>query len=303
VPGGFPGDSLLLRLPFNLILSAPLFLTFSSDLPHIFQTLGGSIMKLKFNLIIFFFSLLFLFPSLAAAKLLAVDGQGRVWKIDQNTGAGRLVNSSSSGMRDLARDGAGNIYSVPGYYSNLVKINPLTGVTTPVVFIWAGGFVLDAPPLAFSPEDVLYALLTVEIPGTVEVPGGIDWKFCTINLDTGYATSLGRIPPDLTSLTFDSKGTLYGWVPWSGLVTISTSGTPTITDVNPAVGNPHNIGAIVFAPDGTLYGAGNALYKINKTTGVATLVGAGNYSGVKGLEYTSAMDKAAISPFILLLGD
>jgi hypothetical protein len=61
------------------------------------------------------------------------------------------------------------------------------------------------------------------------------------------------------------------------------------TDVNPLVGAGAGIQSIVFAGDGTLFGARDALFTLNPITGVAALIGEGGYSDVRGIEVVPAI--------------
>lgn len=101
--------------------------------------------------------------------------------------------------------------------------------------------------LASSPTDELYAVYILPEPASSVL--------VRLDPDTGAeearVTLTGIVP---TGLEFGSDGTLYGWNPLAGLVTIDPA-TGTTTDVKPGnEDDPHRVSAIAFAPDGTLYG-------------------------------------------------
>ncbi|MEO5960010.1 MAG: pre-peptidase C-terminal domain-containing protein, partial [Opitutaceae bacterium] len=106
----------------------------------------------------------------------------------------------------------------------------------------------------------------------------------TISLTTGATTTLGSIGQTSYSLAFSPGDELY--------VLSSVSGGRQLSKVNPGngqtlssvaiTGTTHQSGAVFagelfgidFAPDGTLYGIGYSLYRIDPATGVATKVNA-----------------------------
>jgi hypothetical protein len=110
-------------------------------------------------------------------------------------------------------------------------------------------------------------------------------------------TSEGGQSPALDGLAFDTNSVLYGLSQNRGgdfglyIVNQLTGETALVGDLG--VNFPLNGGALAglaFAPNGDLYAAlGNPadsnLYRLNKSTGVATLVGAIGWPGVSGLRF------------------
>jgi PEP-CTERM motif len=94
----------------------------------------------------------------------------------------------------------------------------------------------------------------------------------TVNVETGAVNLIGSMGTVMTDIAFDPKGHLFG-ISFSGLYSINPQ-----TAAASFIGN-HSISggnALVFASDGTLYGAGNltsSLYTINPTTGASTNLG------------------------------
>lgn len=104
----------------------------------------------------------------------------------------------------------------------------------------------------------------------------------------------------LTGLTFDASGRLYGATVSNPVFADPTSGSPTLVELDPVAGSLLSTVPITFAGNpleivdlaaqpgtGLLYGAsftsavpGTSLYTIDRTTGVATLVGATGAIGV-----------------------
>ena len=105
-------------------------------------------------------------------------------------------------------------------------------------------------------------------------------NFGTINLLTGSFTPLGSEGGTLfNDIAAAPDGQVYGIVNTTSLVNLDTNSGAVLNSVNFNVGG---IESLAIAHDGTLYGATQgALYKINPTTGAATLVGAFN-NGVLG---------------------
>jgi hypothetical protein len=96
----------------------------------------------------------------------------------------------------------------------------------------------------------------------------------TINVKTGHVTSGPSLPDLMVSIAFSPSDQLYA---------VNNNGN-TLFALNPTTGSTlasvpltgttfaGEIGGIDFAPDGTLYGVGAGLYRINPLTGVATRI-------------------------------
>jgi hypothetical protein len=226
-------------------------------------------------------------PNVLCGEILSVswdDSNSPVHTIDTTTGGSRLVGLSGySRLNSLARNNAGVIYSAGGSSdATLVRINPNTGGGTIVATL----NVSDIRGLTFSPNDTLYAVVKSGASDKLTAPD----LLYTINVVSGAATLVGNTGmPGLQDIAFSSTGTLYGWDVGSGsgyglgLVMINPV-TAAVTDVNPNVGGSgFDIQGISFAPDGTLYGAGSSLFKVDTTTGVSTFLGSGGYYDVRGI--------------------
>lgn len=97
-------------------------------------------------------------------------------------------------------------------------------------------------------------------------------RLATVNVETGAVNLIGSMGTVMTDIAFDPNGQLYG-ISFSGLYSINAQ-----TAAASFIGN-HSISggnALVFASDGTLYGAGNStssLFTINPITGASTNLG------------------------------
>jgi hypothetical protein len=141
-----------------------------------------------------------------------------------------------------------------------------------------GSSSINVPAIAFSPAVVLYLINRDDSA----FPG--DWLY-SLDVNTGQGHFFGPtgLNAGMQGLACAPNGTLYGWHTGIGLVTINP-GNWNATDVNVAVGAPAEIQCLGFSPDGTFYGARMALYIVNPTTGLLSLVG-GTLADIRGLEF------------------
>jgi hypothetical protein len=213
------------------------------------------------------------------ATLVGCNQSGSPFKIDHTSGTGTSIGPIGfATTNSLARDASGTLYSAP---FALITINPQTG---------AGTFVRDLQPsspdiraLAFSPANVLFGIRNGGGLGGTTTPDDL----VTIDVPSGAVTLVGNTGrAGLQALAFSAGGTLYGWDLGYGLVTINPA-TAAATLVNPAVvpGSVVDIQSLAFAPDGTLYGASDELYRVDTSNGATTLVGSGGYTDLRGIEF------------------
>ena len=127
-----------------------------------------------------------------------------------------------------------------------------------------------------APGDVLYG-----------VNSGDD-GLSRIDPNTGQVTFVGRLDPDPTKFVTPvamavkpSDKKIYVWnnsdgdttvIPTGVLLTVNVC-TGRGTPVDSGTGPQGQLGALAFAPDGTLYGMDSELYRIDTSTGVKTLIG------------------------------
>ncbi len=229
----------------------------------------------------------------AALLLLALPAQATiigisssfVWRIDETTATDVLIDSSGpAGLQAMARNSAGVLYASGIIaFNNLWTVDPATGahtmgVATPISSIRA---------LAFNAADVLYAVNGNPL-------NALPFQLYTVDVTSGVATLVGNLNANISGMTFNPTGTLYGWdTGGAGLVTINPA-TGAITDVNPAIGGGFEVQTLAFSPGGVLYGAGATnLYTVDTTTGALTLVGAFNpAAGIFGMEFVAGAPPA-----------
>ena len=234
----------------------------------------------------------------ASADIVGVEyseSNSRLVRINQGTGVGNAVgNTGFTRLNSLSSNSFGVLYSAPNAGPSLITIDLSTGAGTSGATINLG-VAPDIRGLAFSPGNVLFAANNTG-PGGLLNPD----ELYSINTSTGVGTLVGATGiSGLQSLEFSSVGMLYGWDVDIGLVTINTT-TGVASDVNPAIGGTAAIQSIAFAPDGTLYGACNALFTIDVATGATTLVGSGGYSDVRGIEYVAAVpEPSTLALFVM----
>jgi hypothetical protein len=207
--------------------------------------------------------------------------------LSSETGQGVVVGLAGvSRLNSLAGNSSGQLFSVGGDTGNqLVMINPSTGVATNIATVTFGTEVPSVRGLAFSSNDILYAINSVDFPSPKN-------NLYTINLQTGSATLVGNAGlsefSGIQGLDFSPQGALYGWVVAGlGLVIINPT-TGLASDVNPLVDDDGalSIQTLAFGPDGNLYGTGENdgfLYQIDVATGAGTFVGATGYPSLRGI--------------------
>lgn len=220
------------------------------------------------------------------ADILGVSFSGAAYDINSATGSGVSIGSNG-GFNALAVSPGGTVWGAST--SNLWSINPLTGAGTvgPAISGMGG---ISIRGLAFSPGGQLFA---INNGGAASSTSCCDDLF-RIDVATGNATLVGSTGfAGIQALAYGS-GMLYGWEVGSsgvgaGLITLSIS-TGAGTDVNLGMGGSSgDIQGLAFSPQGILYGARDALYTVNTSTGAITLIGSGGYSDVRGIEFTSAV--------------
>ena len=226
----------------------------------------------------------------ARADFLGVTMTSDAVRIDASTGVQTFVgNCGHVGFNSMARDPAGRfvVANQPGSENpHLLYVDPLFGSALAFQFSWQN----SVRAMGFSPAGVLYTidhfgaqsnLYTLDLPGPFADP--------IIRHFIGQCTFQG-----IQGMTFAADGTLYGWDVSAGLVVIDPA-TAVTTDVNGTFDGTSMIQTIAFAPDGTLYAAGDHFYTVNRTTGAYTQIGTSTFTPtVTGMEY---IDYSAPFPY------
>ncbi len=226
-----------------------------------------------------------LVPTLVAqSDLRGISFTGAAYALSSATGTGIAIGTTgAAGLNSMARYGS-LLLSVTSAGA-LVAINPFNGA--------AGTLVTTSPALtsvrglATTPSGVLYA---IQDGGLTTVPD----KLYTIDVTTGLTTFIGNCSHNgLQGFASDLAGNLYAWDlgPGTGVgvgLVVVDALTGATTDVNPAVGNTVDIQTLATAPSGVLFGGRNSLYTVDTSTGVVTLVGAGGFTDLRGMEFVPA---------------
>jgi glutamine cyclotransferase len=189
--------------------------------------------------------------------------------INKTTGTASLVGPFGfPSTYALAVDNDGTLWTVKqafvGGQSQLARVNPLTGAATPV----------GSP----DPNATPAIALEVSSSGTLYAANFGNGNLYTVNKTTGAFTLVGSIGTDIRDLDFDNAGVLWGANFANQLFTINpANGTRTfvanITGAGPVCSlmtDPQT--GVMYA---SIYNNPSALYTLNKTTGVLTVVGSG----------------------------
>lgn len=213
----------------------------------------------------------------ARADFLAVTFDGVALRIDAKTGAATTIGSLGiQPVNALMIDRVGrmitqNVQGTTRYY----LIDRALGMAR---FINPSG--LDGIiGLASTPNSVAYA---------VTLSGG-QTRFYRLVIGTTPGNPITSLLigtptiPSIVALAMSPDGVLYGWSAGLGLVTIDPL-TAVCTAVSSAPSSA-DIQTIAFGPDGTLFGARDALFLIDRTTGVPTPIASGTFTDVRGMDW------------------
>lgn len=244
------------------------------------------------------------------ATILAVSSAGRVYSIDEFTGAATHLTSTGLNLNAMAKDASGTIYVAGTAVNELGTLNPATGAYTAGPIINLGGTTVAIRALAFSPSGMLYAINNPLSATTSQL--------YIVDTTTGVGTLVGTVPGAIQAMEFSPAGTLYGWEVLAisgsgiglGLVVINPA-TAALTDVNPAVnGTLNEVQTIAFSPSGDAYGARSNLYTIDLATGALTFVAAiaiaPPHNDIRGMEFIAGLPPmgpgVSLSPTSLAFG-
>lgn len=219
---------------------------------------------------------LFLTAPCLAQDLIATSYQGLTYAIDSRTGVGQSIATNGTSCNAMTRKGTDlwvseQTGSTANRQHHLGRLDEQTGAVTRV----------------FS--DIGQDLTGLATTGTFGLILGIvnDAPFdrlVQIQVNTGVVTNLGSTGfPQVQALTL-MAGQFYGWDLTAGLLRIDHL-TGQATDVNPTVGGAGvDIQFLCTMSDGRLLGGRNALYEIDATTGVPTLIGGSGFTDLRGAE-------------------
>jgi hypothetical protein len=237
--------------------------------------------------------------SLAAGYLVGVPvgytpGTAPLVHIDPVSGAYTTTATVGNSYHALAQDSHGDLYA--GYFATtasngrVARINPATGAPLAVfnaVTPDAGGI----RGIAFDQADRLFAVVNRDdSSGSPTLPDDL----YEINLAAQTTSLIGSLGyQGVQGFDAAPSGDLFAWDATAGLLRVNPA-TGAAVDVNPAIGGTASIQSIVFAPDGRLFGARNALFSINPNTGAFAQIGPGGGPDLRGIEWIVPEPSSAI---------
>jgi len=176
-----------------------------------------------------------------------------------------------SGLDDvdgLAFDSAGTLFGADNDNERLVTINRNTGQVT-VIGDFNGAL-----------NDVSNAGLSFNSAGTLFLSDGDAETLYTVNTATAALTEVGPFNEDITAIAFDSNDVLYAIDDTNNnLVTLNTANGSIDSTIGSLGFNPEDSQGLHFDRNDVLFmidetdATGSALYRVNTSTGNATLVG------------------------------
>lgn len=210
--------------------------------------------------------------------MFATDGGGgKLYRVDQTTGAASLIGSTGTAAQSLAVDPATSVAYAGsgGGADDLYTVDTVTASLHLVGNGGLGGWSIEG--LDFDAGGTLHA--SVNTIGSGSLGGD---SLATFDKTTGAGTLVGSFGvTDIAGVAFDVSGSLYG---------SSGGGSPTLYTIDVATGAATPVGPIVdgggsppsagvrglqFDLDGTLYGGTSAgeLLRIDPASAVFTSVG------------------------------
>jgi hypothetical protein len=218
----------------------------------------------------------------ARADFIAVTWEGQAVRLDQTTAAATTIGPCGFvDLNSLARLSDGQLVAASksgAVTARILKVDPVTGDADMLHF----PFLNDIRALAVSPSGVLYAIDS-NASGTQNTLYWLDLSVpvgdSSIKHFVGQTTIAG-----IQGMEFAPDGSLYAWSVTHGLVLIDAA-TGSTTDVNGAIDGSSIVQTLAFAPDGTLFGAYEFLYRIDLMTGQTTQVGGPTNASIRGFEF------------------
>ncbi len=140
------------------------------------------------------------------------------------------------------------------------------------------------PTGTFTPTGTPTGTATSTVGPVLYVHDDSRW-LATVDVAAGNVDVIGRMSQVLTDIAFSPSGELFG-ATYTTLYRVNIA-TASLTNVGPL--GVDDLTALVFAADGTLYGAGfdGLLYLISPTTGAATVLGSIGYAAAGDLAFDS----------------
>lgn len=196
-------------------------------------------------------------------------------RIDPDSGSYSVLSNLSNSFQALAQNSRGEIFAS----GRISKIDSTTGAP---IQQFNSINATNIRALAFDGDDRLFAVLNRDdAQGSPTVNDDL-LEINLTNQTTQVIGSLGFL--GVQALDFSTNGELFAWDVDFGLLRVDQlSGVA--TDVNPSIGGSGDIQSIVFAPNGRLFGARQALYSIDPLTGAFFPLGPATTFDLRGIEW------------------
>jgi hypothetical protein len=194
--------------------------------------------------------------------MIGVTWSGAVYTVDSTTGTSTLAAPGLFGQNCLARDAAGDLWTVSRTFLG-TPIYYLTQLDASSLELQAVTVCPDVRALADAGNDELYAM-------EFQVNG---YQLSRIHKSTGARTVIGNTGEAIHGMAMH-QGVLYAYGANSGLGTIDPM-TGEFTDAGPFGGNS-NIQWLAVRPDGQLIGGGYGFYTIDTQSGATVNYSPGN---------------------------
>jgi len=219
--------------------------------------------------------------------VLGVTWTGALVQIDPRDGtAQRLGPTGIHEMNSLAKDSHGRLISIARPFFGSPKVVEIDRADGHAIAL-RHAYLNDVTGLAFSPDDVLYAVDTNVVSSKLYIcdatPGSDVHPTLIGNLTDATGQGIA-----VYSIAFTSDGRLYAWSLLRGLMEVEPT-TGYCTDINLDDDGTSNIQAIAFAADGSLYGFKERAYRMNTIDGSYVPVGAAFPLDVRGAEFVTAV--------------
>jgi len=224
---------------------------------------------------------------MARERVLGLTWTGALVEIDPRDGSSRHVAyTGSQEINALAKDRHGRLIAIgrPSFGSpQVLEIDRADGQAT----MLRHAYLNDVTGLAFSPEDVLYAVDSRSVSSklyTFDLAPGSDAQPTLIGNMTD-ATGQGI---DVRAIAFSPDGRLYAWSGVRGLLEVAPT-TGFCADIDLLDGGTSTIQSLAFDADGSLYGFREQVFRMNTIDGSYAAVSPTLGFDVRGAEFVRAI--------------
>lgn len=219
--------------------------------------------------------------------ILGVTWDGRLVEIDPELGLTRLLGRTGhQEFQGLAKDSRGRIlaYGSPSFGSpSLLEVDRARGRT----FFMRHALLSDGRGLAFSPDDVLYAVATQSVSSKL-YRYDLDDPTDPAPILIGNMTDHTGQGIAITALAFARTGELYAWSTLRGLVRVDPL-TGFCTDLDAQDDPTSEVQTLAFSSTGELFGGREHLYRFDLQTGQRTQIGVSVGMDVRGFEFVNVL--------------